>query len=182
MWKDQLLSLRSQGRGSSKGWCSSPINHIPITLHFIHNSIHISLYSQSDSFIHLHPYLFHQWILWTVSSSIHCENSNCMWWSFPWTVRPIPEDVNTVESIDRVLFFNLCLECLKRLDSSNTDAIQPVTSDKDIGHAECMQLADELTVPLPIVLDCSTLGIRQKSVFTPFSIPSLLMWFVFSLG
>lgn len=75
---------------------------------------------------------------WTVSSSIHCENSNCMWWSFPWTVRPIPEDVNTVESIDRVLFFNLCLECLKRLDSSNTDAIQPVTSDKDIGHAECM--------------------------------------------
>ncbi|KAK8803156.1 hypothetical protein WA588_002311 [Blastocystis sp. NMH] len=58
---------------------------------------------------------------------------------------PIPEDVNTVESIDRVLFFNLCLECLKRLDSSNTDAIQPVTSDKDIGHAECMQLADELT-------------------------------------
>ena len=54
----------------------------------------------------------------------------------------IPDDVVSLENVDRVIFFNLCLQCLSIIHRDVLDAVSFVADEEDLNHSVCSRLAD----------------------------------------
>ena len=54
----------------------------------------------------------------------------------------IPDDIVSLESVDRVFFFNLCLQCLSIIHRDVLDAVSFVADEEDLNHSVCSRLAD----------------------------------------
>lgn len=59
----------------------------------------------------------------------------------------IPDDIVSLESMDRVFFFNLCLQCLSLIQKDVLEVISFVADEDDLDHSICSNLADNFIVP-----------------------------------
>ena len=75
--------------------------------------------------------------------------------------------MTSVESMDRVFFFNLCVQCLSLLDES---------------ILEFVDLADGFAVVLFLEIDCSELDTQQRLGLATLCIPNLKILLGFSCG
>lgn len=99
-----------------------------------------------------------------------------------WTCSYIPDDVTSVESMDRVFFFNLCVQCLSLLDESILEFVHFIVDEEDLNHSICCDLADGFAVVLFLEIDCSELDTQQRLGLATLCIPNLKILLGFSCG
>lgn len=58
----------------------------------------------------------------------------------------IPDEIVSLDMMDRVFFFNLCINCLSIIDAEVVDRIQFVIDENDLTHSICLLLVDEFIV------------------------------------
>ena len=58
----------------------------------------------------------------------------------------IPDDIVSLESMDRVFFFNLCLQCLSLIQQDVLEAVSFIADEDDLNHSICSDLADNFIV------------------------------------
>ena len=79
-------------------------------------------------------------------SSIPYVKLECTPYSFNLIARNIPETIQSVEEIDRVFFFNICIQCLSLLNQDILNTISFAEDDMDLTHSNCNVLATILRV------------------------------------
>ena len=63
----------------------------------------------------------------------------------------IPEDVDSLENIDRVFFFNLCVQCISMLSPPVLEDPGFVCTEDDLSYSNCCSLADAFIVQYSVV-------------------------------
>ena len=74
----------------------------------------------------------------------------------------IPDDVTSVESIDRVFFFNLCVLCLSLRDENVFESVHFIVDEEDLNHSICSDLADGFAVHVFLCIDYSELDTLRR--------------------
>ena len=67
--------------------------------------------------------------------------------------RNIPDTIQSVDGMDRVFFFNSCIQCLSLLNPDILNTIPFAEDDMDLTHSNCNDLATILRVFNQIVYD-----------------------------
>ena len=63
-------------------------------------------------------------------------------------LRYIPDNFQSLEDMDRVFFFNLCVQCLSMLSQSVLDHPGFICTETDLSHSNCAELADAFIICL----------------------------------
>ena len=58
----------------------------------------------------------------------------------------IPDDIVSLDIMDLLFFFNLCINCITLVDSEIVERIQFVMTDYDLTHSNCILLVEEFIV------------------------------------
>ncbi|KNB44228.1 coiled-coil domain-containing protein [Blastocystis sp. subtype 4] len=90
----------------------------------------------------------------------------------------IPDDVTSVESMDRVFFFNLCVQCLSLLDESILEFVHFIVDEEDLNHSICCDLADGFAR----VGYTAEIGFSHFMYPEPEDITRILMWLTSSIS
>ena len=67
-------------------------------------------------------------------------------WASPLVFRYIPDDILSLEDMDRVFFFNLCVQCLAMLSPLVLDHPGFICTEADLSHSNCVELAESFIV------------------------------------
>lgn len=58
----------------------------------------------------------------------------------------IPDEIVSLDMMDRVFFYNLCINCLSIIDPEVVNRIHYVIDENDLTHSICLLLVDEFIV------------------------------------